>query len=119
MTVDIDSRIDSVIETYDKKFIWNYWLKDPTLNYPKSTQLNFMEGTNDSEEAYKNTDKTTPWQKNFTETSITYTLNSKGYRGDEHDPKKYTVMIVGDSFVFGVGLDDKDCWVNQFKQLMS
>jgi hypothetical protein len=42
-----------------------------------------------------------------------YTTNKQGFRAltdYRDDPKKYKVMIVGDSFTFGIGADDWETW---------
>ncbi|MBI4698219.1 MAG: SGNH/GDSL hydrolase family protein [Nitrospirae bacterium] len=44
---------------------------------------------------------------------MTYTMNCQGYRSlseYKYDPAKYGIIIVGDSFTFGDGIDDKITW---------
>ena len=42
-----------------------------------------------------------------------YTLNEHGYRSRRRyvdDPSKFTVLLVGDSFTFGISADDTEIW---------
>lgn len=44
-----------------------------------------------------------------------YTTNNRGHRSLQNyadDPKKYSVLIVGDSYTFGINADDRDVWTN-------
>lgn len=43
----------------------------------------------------------------------TYTLNDRGYRSrtnHQEDPSRFTVLLVGDSFTFGLDANDGDIW---------
>lgn len=50
----------------------------------------------------------------------TYTSNVQGFRAPydyAYDDKRYGVLIVGDSFTFGDGVDDGFTWPNQLQEL--
>jgi lysophospholipase L1-like esterase len=50
-----------------------------------------------------------PNQKGFTYPNSKYaTINAEGYRGDLIDPRKSTMLFLGDSFVFGYAIGDND-----------
>ena len=50
-----------------------------------------------------------PNQKGFTYPNNEYaTINSEGYRGNLIDPKKDTILFLGDSLVFGYAIGDND-----------
>ena len=44
------------------------------------------------------------------DTSIQYTFNSHGFRGDEFDLNKKSIMFLGASIVIGTALPYDDCW---------
>jgi hypothetical protein len=44
-----------------------------------------------------------------------YTTNHRGHRSlqnDANDPQKYSILILGDSYTFGIDADDRDVWTN-------
>lgn len=50
----------------------------------------------------------------------TYTTNGQGYRSLHeygYDSREYGVMVVGDSFTFGDGIDDADAWPYLLQQM--
>ncbi len=51
---------------------------------------------------------------NYTETSITYTYNSHGFRTKEFEPasNRDNVLFLGCSHTEGIGLKEEDTWVN-------
>lgn len=49
--------------------------------------------------------------------TVTYQFNSLGYRGDEPDPTKETIVVVGGSATFGIGVNVEDSWPYKFKEL--
>ena len=56
----------------------------------------------------------------ITKNGKTYTSNSDGFRSlyEFHDdPNKYEVLIIGDSFTFGDGIDDSVTWPHLLQQL--
>ena len=87
-----------------------------TGDNPRSISLNWM--GMDSEKLFDSIDQqSTGWK--FTKDNVKYTLNSLGYRGDEpHIQSDYTVLVIGDSHTFGVGLDDTQIWPNHYKLLL-
>ena len=85
-------------------------------NNPKSVQLKWLGMDNE-----KHFDMLEPqgshWK--FNKDNVKYTLNSLGYRGEEPTQESdYTVLVFGDSHTFGVGINDKDVWPVQFKNLL-
>ena len=84
--------------------------------HPKSKTLKWF--GMDNEECFDSI--TTPHKKwHYTKDNVNYTFNSFGYRGDEPSQESdYTVLVVGDSHGFGIGLDDKETWAYQFKVLL-
>ena len=57
--------------------------------------------------------------KDFTTDNVTYTLNAHGYRGDNIDDESdFTVLVVGCSHTFGIGLDDTQCWPYHLKEFL-
>lgn len=49
--------------------------------------------------------------------SITYRFNSLGYRGEEYDPELESIVVVGSSNAFGVGVNYEESWPIKFKEL--
>ena len=84
--------------------------------HPKSTTLKWF--GMDNEDAFDKVIKPNArWH--YKKDNVNYTFNSLGYRGDEPNQETdYTVLLVGDSHGFGVGLDDQEVWANQFKLLL-
>jgi hypothetical protein len=84
--------------------------------HPKSTRLEWF-GMDNEEEFDKKSAPHNKWHYN--KDNVRYSFNSLGYRGDEPDTESdFTVMIVGDSHGFGIGLDDEEVWAHQFKLLL-
>lgn len=55
-----------------------------------------------------------------TRRGATYTSNAQGFRSlydFENDPERYQVLIVGDSFTFGDGINDEITWPHLLQQL--
>lgn len=84
--------------------------------HPRSTTLKWF--GMDNEESFTNIQA--PHKKwHYNKNNVNYTFNAHGFRGDEIDHESdYTVLIVSDSHGFGIGLDDKEIWANQFKILL-
>lgn len=81
---------------------------------PKNTKLAWF-GL-DSESEFDNLKHPGEHYK-FTKQNVTYTFNSKGFRGDEIDDiSDYTILVVGCSHTFGIGLDDTQVWTYHLKE---
>lgn len=48
---------------------------------------------------------------------VSYRLNTLGYRGDEFDLDKESVLCFGDSFTFGIGLAEEETWPYQLQNM--
>ncbi len=48
--------------------------------------------------------------------SVVYKFNSLGFRGDDPDPEKPTIVVVGHNNALGVGLNIEDSWPWKFKK---
>tara|TARA_A100001015_G_scaffold285335_1_gene352730 strand:+ start:2291 stop:3229 length:939 start_codon:yes stop_codon:yes gene_type:complete len=73
----------------------------------------------DSEEHFDSLPPQGPHFK-FNKDNVRYTLNSYGYRGlcEPTASEHFTVLVIGDSHTFGMGLDDKQIWPSQFQKLL-
>ena len=109
----------------DKSHVMSKWWKEEVINIddvlhgfknPRNTTLNWF-GLDNKDTFNKLSDIGEHY--NYTEESVTYTFNSRGYRGDEIEAESdFTVMVVGCSHTFGIGLDDTQCWPYRLKQLL-
>lgn len=88
----------------------NYWQLDmlPTTSNPTNTTV-YWHGF-DSEERFRQNPK-----PGYTETSITYSFNSHGFRTKEFDihSGKKRIVFLGCSHTEGVGLRQEDTWVHK------
>lgn len=88
----------------------NYWQIDilPTTHNPLSQSVHW--NTWDSEERFRA--NPTP---GYTETSITYTYNSHGFRTRDFDLKSVRprILFLGCSHTEGIGLKEEDTWVHK------
>jgi hypothetical protein len=75
----------------------------------------------DSQEFYKKNSKEMPADWIYHSKSVTYTLNSEGYRAPEFHTVDWSnsVVLFGCSCVFGVGLDDSDTISAQLEKLIN
>lgn len=56
----------------------------------------------------------------FTADNVNYTFNAHGFRGDEIEQESdFTVLVVGCSHTFGIGLDDKQYWPHHLKNMLA
>ncbi len=74
----------------------------------------------DSKELFENNLKTQPTDWYYRHNAITYTVNSLGYRAPEFKNIDWenSIVVFGCSFVFGVGLDDKDTMPYQLSNIL-
>ena len=73
----------------------------------------------DTEEHFDSLPQQGPHYK-FNKDNVRYTLNSYGYRSlyEPTASEHFTVLVIGDSHTFGIGLDDKQVWPSQFQKLL-
>jgi len=87
--------------------------------YPYS--FNFFEGRNclDSMESYNENIKIKPSNWHYSSNPVTYTVNSQRYRCNSFDKIEWSnsIVILGCSHVFGVGVDDADTVSSQLQNL--
>lgn len=88
-----------------------YWNQElPESDLPKSQTVYWMY-PDDEPGFFKNQ------PDGYTSTSITYRMNSNGYRGAEFDePANFKILVGGCSHTFGIGINEEDLWCNQFAQ---
>ena len=56
----------------------------------------------------------------FTADNVNYTFNAHGFRGDDIEQESdFTVLVVGCSHTFGIGLDDKQYWPYHLKNMLA
>ena len=91
----------------------NYWGTGviPVINENKPNTTSYWSGT-DSYESFKRNPR-----EGYSETSITYTYNSYGYREEEFfQNQRPNILCMGCSHTMGVGLRLEDVWVSQIKK---
>jgi len=50
---------------------------------------------------------------------ITYDVNSRGFRGAELDPSRPKVVVLGDSFAFGMGVTSQDTFCSRIERALA
>jgi hypothetical protein len=96
--------------------IINHWQQHIIPLSPRNikNQTLYWSGTDSLENFKKNP---TP---GYTETSITYSYNSYGYREEEYDlTSKSNILCLGCSHTEGIGLRLEDCWPSHLKKQFS
>jgi hypothetical protein len=113
-----------------KKFLPNYnpfsYKKGDTLNTVPAPGTPIKPGPilfsgSDSEDFYKKNSEKMPEDWLYHNKSVSYTLNSEGYRAPEFDTIDWSnsVVLFGCSCVYGVGLDDSDTISAQLEKLIN
>lgn len=94
------------------QLLFNYWQQGfiPESSYNPKNQILFWNGSDNYEAFIKNP------TKGYTETSITYSYNSYGYREEEFNlNSKPNILCLGCSHTEGIGLNINDVWVTHVK----
>jgi hypothetical protein len=75
----------------------------------------------DTKELYQKNLSTQPNDWYYRNNTVTYTLNSNGYRTHEFNDIDWanSIVIFGCSHIFGVGLDDKDTISNRLEEILN
>lgn len=91
-----------------------YWQQElPESDLPKNQTLYWMYPDDEPGFAKNQT-------PGYTETSVTYRMNSHGYRGIEfNEAADFKILVSGCSHTFGIGINEEDLWCNQFSQRIS